>query len=251
MSAGAETEEALRRRVARWPAQQHYGPEHPRREAVGQNGRRAPGRPRSETANQAIMLATLEMLGEGVSVDVLSVEAVAARASVGKATVYRRWPNKYVMVAAALSELREAPTQVTGGPVREVLVGVLRELLTWAAHSPSARALPHLLSGMRAAPIIGEEYHRVVLEPRMAALRAALRRGVHRGELRGDLDVELTVTVLAGAVMSRLMLPDGQPDGTSGIIPDPEATAARIVDLFLTGLEVGANAGPNGHRPAQ
>jgi AcrR family transcriptional regulator len=200
--------------------------------------RRVPGRPRSEQANNAIMTATLEILEEGVPVDTLSVEAVAARAGVGKATVYRRWPNKYVMVAAAIGSLDDTPVPVTGDSCREDLVVVLRDLHCWAAAGPSARVLPRLLNSMRTVPVIRNEYYRVVLEPRIAALRSVLRRGLRRRELRTGLDIDAAVAVLAGPALASIVLPD------SPAIDRPESGVHQIVDLFMAGAENEAPTDP-------
>src|SRR5690349_4499490 len=72
-------------------------------------GRRTPGRPRSEDARRAILRSTLRLLQETGFPD-LSIEAIAADADVGKATVYRWWPNKAALVADAFSSSAdEAP----------------------------------------------------------------------------------------------------------------------------------------------
>lgn len=229
--------------VVRHPVPQRPRESRPRHESAEVPARRVPGRPRSEQANQAIMAATLEMLNDGVPVDLLSVEAVAARAGVGKATVYRRWPNKYGMVAAALASLRESPVPVDGRSVREDLACTLRNLMTWAADSLSARVLPPLLSGMRAAPVIRDEYYRAVLEPRLAALRAVLLRGVRRRELCPALDVELAVATLVSPAMASLVFPtDKNPAARDAA--DLADLADRIVDLFLAGAATSRQAGP-------
>ena len=59
----------------------------------GREATRRPGRPRSEQAEQAIIEATLDLFAER-GFEGVCVEAVAARAGVGKATIYRRWPNR-------------------------------------------------------------------------------------------------------------------------------------------------------------
>src|SRR3984885_6649181 len=69
----------------------------------GPGGRkRSPGRPRSEHARLAILGSALKLLGEN-GFSALTIEAVAAHASVGKATVYRWWPNKAVLIADAFA----------------------------------------------------------------------------------------------------------------------------------------------------
>src|SRR5271170_4060655 len=73
-------------------------------EGVGSNGKRPPGRPRSEESRQSILRSTLKLLKQDGGFAELSIEAVAADASVGKTTVYRWWPTKGALVADAFSE---------------------------------------------------------------------------------------------------------------------------------------------------
>src|SRR5580692_13081043 len=75
-------------------------PVHSRR--GGGNRRRFPGRPRSEHARLAILSSTLKLLGEN-GFSALTIEAVAAHANVGKATVYRWWPDKAALIADAFA----------------------------------------------------------------------------------------------------------------------------------------------------
>src|SRR6516164_9360358 len=81
---------------------------------------RRPGRPRSEQAEQAIIEATLDLFGEQ-GFEGVCIEAVAARAGVGKATIYRRWPNKQELLLAALSSMKSPIPEPTGS-VRDDLV---------------------------------------------------------------------------------------------------------------------------------
>src|SRR6266508_4000945 len=71
--------------------------------APADQDRKSPGRPRSARVDEAIIDAVLEMVAEGHTVDALSMDAVAARAGVGKATIYRRWPNKEALIIDAVA----------------------------------------------------------------------------------------------------------------------------------------------------
>ncbi|WP_433407335.1 TetR/AcrR family transcriptional regulator [Saccharomonospora azurea] len=199
--------------------------------------RRTPGRPRSERASRAIIRAALELLQEGVSVDALSVEAVAARAGVSKATLYRRWPNKEAVLLEALESLVEPQSRVEGGDVRQDVTMVVEELCRWVAESRSARLLPRLMS----APTLYGHYVRLVVDPRIAAVREVLAGGVRRGALAGHSDVDTLSTALVGAVLSRVVLGDAAPEAPPG------ERAARIVDHVLAGhlTEDGASDGPD------
>jgi AcrR family transcriptional regulator len=190
--------------------------------------RRPPGRPRSERASQAIIGATLEMLVEGVSVDSLSMEAVAARAGVGKATLYRRWPNKQAVVFDALASLYAPPVPVTRGSVRQDLVAAGDDLRRWARGSTAGRLLPHFLGGVCRSPELREQYVRSVIEPRKAVIREILRRGVASRHLDPNLDPEVALTVVFGSVLFRVML--------TGETAEEDFSPEHIVGLILPGI---------------
>ena len=83
---------------------------------------RGPGRPRDPHAEAAIVEATLELLDQ-VGYARLSVEAVAARAGVGRATIYRRWPGKQQLVVHAIATVTEVSYgERLPGPLRDDLV---------------------------------------------------------------------------------------------------------------------------------
>ncbi|EID56558.1 TetR/AcrR family transcriptional regulator [Saccharomonospora xinjiangensis] len=187
--------------------------------------RRQPGRPRSERASRAITRAALELLLDGVSVDALSVEAIAARAGVGKATIYRRWPNKEAVLLEALESLAEPQTGSAGGGVLGELTAIVEEFCRWAEESRSARLLPRLIG----APGLRGHYLRVVIDPRVTAIREVLGKGVHRGVLAADVDVETLTTLIVGSVLCGLVLCE------EASMWNPADRAAHIVDHALAG----------------
>ena len=108
--------------------------------------RKAPGRPRSAQADEAILDAVLELLGAGHSVAAISIEAVAAKAGVGKATIYRRWPNKEALLVDAVASMKgplpSPPTQ--DGRSREansasVSTPMKVSVSTWRGETPRRR----------------------------------------------------------------------------------------------------------------
>src|SRR5262249_5933040 len=75
------------------------GPDVPQRGSEpSEQDRKGPGRPRSPRADEAIIDAVLDLLAEGTTAEALAIETIAARAGVGKATIYRRWPNKEALL---------------------------------------------------------------------------------------------------------------------------------------------------------
>lgn len=191
------------------------------------------GRPRSAEADRAIVGATLELLGE-LGPTGLTVEEVASRAGVSKATLYRRYAGKDQLIVDALASLNdELPAETPDcGSTRDTLVLILEG---WRAGYPTSlagRLFPRVTAHARSnPPLFGCFYDRVI-EPRRERFREVLRRGVARGELRDDLDVELAVTLLIAPTLYQLQLSAGGRD------PAPGSGAAELVDAVLDGLAV-------------
>jgi AcrR family transcriptional regulator len=193
--------------------------------ASAATGRR-PGRPRSERAEQAIIEATLELFAEK-GPDGLCVEAVAARAGVGKATVYRRWHNKEDLLLAALGSLKSPLPDADTGSVRDDLTALVTVMSQDAVDPARQRQYTLLLGEGEKYPRLMARYAETVVEPRRDIIRSVLRRGIETGQIRPDLDVEVAMLTLTGAAMSR---------GRCEIVPHDEEFAARVVDSLLLGL---------------
>jgi AcrR family transcriptional regulator len=189
------------------------------------SGRR-PGRPRSEQAEQAIIEATLDLFAEQ-GFEGVCVELVAARAGVGKATIYRRWPNKEELLLAALGSLKSPLPEPKGVSVRDDLLAMVEVMCADKADPRKARRYALLLGEGEKYPRLMARYKETVVEPRRDAMRAVIRRGIETGELRADTDVEVAVLALTGAVMAQEKSVDRTFDGDF---------AARVVDGLLLGL---------------
>lgn len=188
---------------------------------------RSPGRPRSSRADEAIISAVIDLLADGTQVDALSIEAVAARAAVGKTTIYRRWPNKDALLLDAIRAVKGPPPQPKGESLRDDLIAVVG-----AGNRPSdARAasiLPCIIPELKRSPAHYRLYQEIA-EERREVLRQLLRRGIESGELREDIDIEVTMAVLTGPMMIQRIL-RWHPD------LDDETLPARVVDAVLAGI---------------
>lgn len=191
--------------------------------AVRKPGR--PGRPRSERADRAILDAALELFAESGTAGVC-MEAVAARAGVGKATVYRRWPCKEDLLLDALTSLKSPLPEPRGESVREDLLAMLRVMCQDASDPAWVRRYTLMLGEGEKYPKVMQRYKETVVEPRRELVRSVLRRGIATGELRPDADVEMAVLMLNGAVLAA-----GRRDADWA--PD---FADRLVDEVLKGL---------------
>lgn len=186
---------------------------------------RKPGRPRSERAERAILDAALELFTES-GVAGVCIEAVAARAGVGKATIYRRWPGKEDLLLDALSSLKSPMPEPRGESVRDDLVAMLKVMCQDASDPTKMRRYTLLHGEGNKYPKVMERYKVTVVEPRRDQMRAVLRRGIAAGELRPDVDVEVALFMLTGAIM----VPGKDP----GMLT-PQF-AERVVDEALQGL---------------
>jgi len=170
---------------------------------MASNAQRTPsaGRPRSEEAHQAILQATLELLSE-VGFSALTVEGVASRAGVGKATIYRRWPSKLPLVIEAFGQL-PAFQDVDTGSLEQDVKQMLRAYLELFNTTPLAAILPSL-AGERAQNPELRELLGPVMAGRRQPLMRALERAKERGELRADVDLGQASELLVGPIAVRL-----------------------------------------------
>ena len=182
------------------------------------------GRPRDAQAEQAILQATVELLSE-VGFNQLSIEAVAARAGVGKPTIYRRWPSKPELVLDAVERLAPPfPAADTGDPLTD-LRQIVPELIVALTSSPVARATIALAGDAEMTRRLGEQY----LWPRRAGIAAILHRAIAAGELRADIDVEMAIDLMLGASVYRWLV-TAQPVDAD--------TARRVVDTVWESMRV-------------
>jgi AcrR family transcriptional regulator len=186
---------------------------------------RRPGRPRSEQAERAIIDAALSLFAE-YGPDGVCMEQVAARAGVGKATIYRRWPGKEDLLLDALAALKSPLPEPQGRSVRDDLVAVLDAMCRDAADPRRARQFALLQGEGAKYPRLMARFIETVVEPRREVVRSILRRGVATGELREDTDIEVALYMLRGAALA----------STGHDEPVPPGYAQRVVGTLLRGL---------------
>jgi AcrR family transcriptional regulator len=169
------------------------------------NGKRPPGRPRSEEARQAILRTTLKILGKKGFSD-FKIEEVAARASVGKATVYRWWPNKGALIADAFasSTTRRLRFPDTGSVYTD-MSQQMRQLIK-VFRGRRGRIVSAILAAGQSDKDLIEAFRERFLWPRRREAYATLRRAIQRGELRKDLDPDLLLDSLYGPIYMRFLI---------------------------------------------
>jgi AcrR family transcriptional regulator len=189
------------------------------------------GRPRDEEADAAILDAALALLAEqGYSG--LRMEAVAARAGVAKATVYRRWPDKLSLTIAAVSRIPELPSVDTGSlagdldALRNALVALFKT--TRLADILPALAAERVRRTSAAAEIDA------LIRRRYEPWVAAIRRAIARGELprSASADAALIADLLAGVLMQRVFFTGGRVD---------EQTWNTVLAIVVAGVRAAAS----------
>ena len=179
------------------------------------------------------MDAVVEVLTEG-GVPGLTIDAVAQRAGVGKATIYRRWDGKEQLVLDALSARRLPVPQPDTGTLRDDLLAYYLPLADIEAQQGAVRLMPALAAEAAVDPDLADRLHAFVSD-RRAPVAGILRRAQERGEVNDDVDIELVVDLLTGAIMYRLYFSGALVDEDvirrllEGVLVAIGATAAREV----------------------
>ena len=197
--------------------------------AAGSGSSPARGRPRSEKARKAIMDAAAELLlARGLSA--VSMDAVAERAGVSKATIYRWWPTKESLALDALytewAAVQPGPRDT--GTLRGDLLSLLRPWARLATSKPYGRVIGALISEAQTDSTFAAEYRLRVVEPRRDQTRAIFRRAIERGEIPPDTKVEVAIDMVYGPLYHRLL---------HGHAPLNDRFVRDVVDMALAGIQ--------------
>src|SRR5438445_7440301 len=157
-------------------------------------GARRPGRPRSQKARSAILAAAAHLIDEQ-GLRAVSMDAVAERAGVSKATIYRWWPTKETLALDALYHEWDTarPSQRDTGSLRSDLLSLLRPWIRRVHARPYGRVIAALITEARTDPEFAEQYRARFVEPRREPARALFKRAIERGEVPADTNVEVAL----------------------------------------------------------
>ena len=198
-------------------------------ESVGSQQKRR-GRPRSEKARTAILDAATELLLEQ-GLETVSMDEVAERAGVSKATIYRWWPSKETLALDALYHEWDTarPEPPDTGSLRADLLALLRPWIRRVRARPYGRVVAELVAEAQTDPEFASIYHARFVAPRREPARALLGRAIDRGELAPDIDVDLALDLVYGPLYHRLL---------HGHAPLNDRFVRDVVDAVLAGLGV-------------
>ena len=199
------------------------------------------GRPRSPEADRAILAAALDLLASR-GLAAMSIEEVAARAGVGKATIYRRWPSKGLLALDAfVAAFREQQPAPDTGTLRGDLVAALTAWVRLVTQTPMGPMLTGLIAEAQRDPSLRAAWRERVLEPLRSQHRVMLDRAIARGEIPATVDREVVLDLFFGAAQHRLLL---------GHLPLTDDFIRSVVDVILDGISgrLGASRGRSSPR---
>ena len=188
----------------------------------------AVGRPRDPAVDERVAAAAVAVFGE-VGWSGFSIEAVARRAGVGKASIYLRWPTKEELLAAALKLRMAAIDEIDTGSARGDLVDLTRQMVRLYLGN-GGQAFQRLTLDGAQVPQIREQYD-AMTRAQVLAARAIVHRGIHRGELPGSTSVTLLLDALCGGAMVHAISTPA--DLRAEVAAQAEAYAERLVDFLL------------------
>lgn len=190
--------------------------------------RRRGGRPRSDAANRAILYAAREELVEH-GFTKFRLEHVAARAGVGKSTLYRRWPSKEALAQDLLADLAAPHIAVDDvGDTREELYQCVAHALHAIRDTPFGAVIRALLSQIAVNPRLGDPFRATVVQARRDEIAKVVARGIARGDLRPDCGADVATELLVGPVYFRLIFGGDMGDDFARTVSDAVCTAFAI-----------------------
>jgi AcrR family transcriptional regulator len=183
------------------------------------------GRPFSEKTEAAILSATSELLAEKDLADI-TIEEVAARAHVGKASVYRRWSSKGTLAFDAFERdfLARQPLPATG-ELRGDLLAAMRSWVRTVRDTPTGRTLRGLIAEVQRDPALQGIWRDRFIGPVRSQHRQMVDRAIARGEIAPETDPDLVMDLLYGAAYHRLL---------QGHLPLNDQFVRALVDAVMS-----------------
>ncbi|SDD45422.1 TetR/AcrR family transcriptional regulator [Glycomyces harbinensis] len=160
----------------------------------------AKGRPRSEAVSQSILEAALDLIAEHGTITDVSVEAIAERSGVSKATIYRRWPSKEELIVTAVERLKAPiPTTMPRTSLRDDLTHIANNMRkTFGARD--RKVFKCMMTAVKEPEY--KEHHDRMVEHRRLFVRETFAHWAERGELADDVDLDLAVAMFISPLLT-------------------------------------------------
>ena len=188
--------------------------------------KKTPGRPRSVKSHQAMLQATLELLGE-VGYDAMSIEAISARAGVGKSTIYRRYKGKEELVADAIESIRQEIVIPDTGSFAGDLEALIQNAAEITLNPTGKQTVAMIIASAASSNSFAQIYWQKYLQPRREAFAVVIERAKKRQEIQPDLDADLIFDTMSGIMLYALIFPPANQSWTEYV--------RRALDLMLKG----------------
>jgi AcrR family transcriptional regulator len=217
-------------RGAAWteqPVSDEGGRRHPPKPAGGTG--RPRGRPRSEKARQAILDAAGDLMLSG-GLAAATMDAIAAKAGVGKATIYKWWPSRGAVALDGFLDAVSGTLAIPEGLSTEAaLTWQVAALITLFRDTTAGPLMRALVAAAQSDPDIARSLRERWLAPRRAVALEVLNSAVERGEIRAGTDLEAVLDEMYAPVYHRLFF---------GHSPLSDDLAPTIVRQLLSGISV-------------
>jgi AcrR family transcriptional regulator len=185
------------------------------------------GRPRSKQTEQAILRATVELLAERQLADI-SMDEVATRAGVSKASVYRRWPSKGTLAFDAfMLAFLDRQLRPDTGDLKRDLLAALRAWSRAVRDETTGRTLRGLIAEVQRDPDLADAWRERFVEPVRQRHRQMVQRAIDRGELSSKANVDVLLDLLYGPAYHRLL---------QGHLPIDEPFVRRVVAAIMAAV---------------
>jgi AcrR family transcriptional regulator len=171
---------------------------------MSDTNKKPPGRPRSAQSQQAILQAALELLAE-VGFAAMSMDAIAARAGVGKTTIYRRYASKEELVADAIESIREEIVIPDTGNLQSDIDTLIQNAAQITLNPIGRQTVAMIISSASSNPQFAQIYWTKYLQPRRKAFAVVLERAKARKEIQADLDSDLIFDTMSGIMLYALI----------------------------------------------
>ena len=185
------------------------------------------GRPRDSRVDHAVLAATRDLLAEA-GYAALTMDAVAARAGIGKAAIYRRYSTKQEMIFAAAIHGRALRIPADAGSLRDDLTLLIGDIVASLTGPVTSAALPGLFADLITTPALAARFAETFIKAERAYIGEVLDRAQRRGELAHRPDLETVHALLLGPVFAWLFM-FGKPARR-----DLPATLAGLIAAALT-----------------
>ncbi|MDN3240382.1 TetR/AcrR family transcriptional regulator C-terminal ligand-binding domain-containing protein [Glycomyces tritici] len=185
------------------------------------------GRPRSEAVSQAILEAALDLIAEHENTTDVSVEAIAERSGVSKASIYRRWSSKEEIIAAAMECIKAPlPAEMPRTSLRDDLVHLGHSMVRTYGERDT-KVLRCMMVAMKDPEY--KRHHDRLVERRRRFVRDTLAYWAERGQVRPDLDLHLAVAMIVSPMLTIYVY------GHYAELQAPD-TVEQIVDALVGGI---------------